>query len=933
MFGNLLNEKNQPTLKTFFYLFFLTSIGLGAQELPPVTNYAPRDYDAGNQNWMISQGADKNIFVANNSGLLQYDGEHWNLYQVPGETAVRSVLASGENIYIGAYMEFGYWKAREHGRLQYFSLKDSVASGLVDGEQFWDIKEIEDFVIFQSHQRLYSYNKTTGLVTTIVTERNISNLFKVRDKIYYQVAENGLYVIENGVGREFVSNEKIKNKPIIGLFPYSNDKMLAVTRDDGVFIITGNQWEALPIENYPDSVSFFSALYLNDGSLALGSIGRGLYLLSLEGDLQYHLTQPTLLNSTLLAIMEDEEGNIWGGLDNGITVINRESPFRLFVDTFGRIGTVYCSVVVDDIMYLGTNQGLYYKDAGSEGPYLLVPGTTGQVWSLNYLKGKLYAGHDRGTFLIDGIEATHIWDGLGTWTVEQTNSGIFQGHYNGLSFIPDTSTTSTAHYLNDFDLSVQDMIVENDSTIWMSHYHKGIFRLEISNDYKSIEKRENYGIAARSEMGPQVFKFEDEIYYSTEDSVYMYDRVNNIFTSDNELNKISKENDRISGASVVFDDGSWWTFGTDNLFYVTRDPFEQKLIQRRVPLPLESRNISKGFENISLIGPNRYLVGSNGGYIEFSVPLKKIPAGELVLKAVGTSSKREEVTFRSLDMADLELESEVNNIVFSYSIPNYQALSQTQYSYRLLNYSPIWSKWSQAATAGFENLPPGKYTFELKGRINDMETEVISYDFSIARPWYYSNLAWLLYFVLFILGLIVIHYTYRRRHRRVVEEREKNLRMKNMEAEQEIIRLQKEHLERDMAEKNGQLAASTMSLIKKNEFLSNLKEELKEAENPKVKGVIKTIDKELKEEDNWKMFKEAFKNADKEFFDKIKAKHPELTSNDLRLCAYLRLNLSSKEIAPLINISVKSVEIKRYRLRKKMKLPREVNLTDYIIDL
>ena len=154
-----------------------------------------------------------------------------------------------------------------------------------------------------------------------------------------------------------------------------------------------------------------------------------------------------------------------------------------------------------------------------------------------------------------------------------------------------------------------------------------------------------------------------------------------------------------------------------------------------------------------------------------------------------------------------------------------------------------------------------------------------------------------------------------------------------VEMRAEIIRLQKEHLEKDMAEKNGQLAASTMSLIKKNEFLSNLKEELKEAEGPKVKGVIKTIDKELKEEDNWEMFKEAFRNADKEFFDKIREQHPELTSNDLRLCAYLRLNLSSKEIAPLINISVKSVEIKRYRLRKKMNLPREVNLTDYIMDL
>ena len=76
-----------------------------------------------------------------------------------------------------------------------------------------------------------------------------------------------------------------------------------------------------------------------------------------------------------------------------------------------------------------------------------------------------------------------------------------------------------------------------------------------------------------------------------------------------------------------------------------------------------------------------------------------------------------------------------------------------------------------------------------------------------------------------------------------------------------------------------------------------------------------------------------FNNADKKFLRKIKTKHPGLTPNDLRLCAYLRLNLSSKEIAPLLNISPRSVEVKRYRLRKKMQLDHDINLTNYIIDL
>jgi DNA-binding CsgD family transcriptional regulator len=101
----------------------------------------------------------------------------------------------------------------------------------------------------------------------------------------------------------------------------------------------------------------------------------------------------------------------------------------------------------------------------------------------------------------------------------------------------------------------------------------------------------------------------------------------------------------------------------------------------------------------------------------------------------------------------------------------------------------------------------------------------------------------------------------------------------------------------------------------------------------KANSVIKVIDKHLNNQDDWKFFEEAFNNADKDFLKKVKDYHPTLTNNDLRLCAYLRLNLSSKDIAPLLNITLSSVEIKRYRLRKKMHLPKNQGLTDHLLSL
>ena len=153
--------------------------------------------------------------------------------------------------------------------------------------------------------------------------------------------------------------------------------------------------------------------------------------------------------------------------------------------------------------------------------------------------------------------------------------------------------------------------------------------------------------------------------------------------------------------------------------------------------------------------------------------------------------------------------------------------------------------------------------------------------------------------------------------------------------EKEIIQLKNEQLKKEFQNKSNELAASTMSLIKKNELLSKAKEQLmanvegKEA----VKPIIDIIDRNLNQNDDWELFKEAFNNADRKFLKKLKKVHPNLSPNDIKLCAYLRLNLSSKEIAPLLNISARSVEIKRYRLRKKMGLEHDDNLVNYILKL
>ena len=187
--------------------------------------------------------------------------------------------------------------------------------------------------------------------------------------------------------------------------------------------------------------------------------------------------------------------------------------------------------------------------------------------------------------------------------------------------------------------------------------------------------------------------------------------------------------------------------------------------------------------------------------------------------------------------------------------------------------------------------------------------------------------------LIFIINSYYINF-YRKKEEKIIRMNQSKLELKEIEKKQALMTIENEKLQQDIEGKNRELAISTMSMIKKNQFLSKLKKDLKYINSiQNISSIINIIDRNLNNQDDWKFFEEAFNNADKDFLKKVKESHPSLTNNDLRLCAYLRLNLSSKDIAPLLNISLSSVEIKRYRLRKKMNLARNEGLTDHLLSL
>ena len=915
------------------FIFCFPSLVI-SQELPPITNFDTKTYNAGNQNWMVSEANNNWMYFANNSGLLSYNGEQWGLYKMKDGSPVRSVKVVDSLIFTGAYMDFGYWKPNAYGNLDYTSLLDKLPSEIRDGEQIWHIEEFGKYIIFQSLSRIFSYHIEDKSINIIDLGKTISNLYKSNNTVYFQVAEDGLYAIEDSGIERKVDFEQIGVKAIIQIFEW-NDKNVAVTRDDGLFSFEDNKWDKLSIPNYPISSSFFSAEYTNDDQLVLGSIGDGLFILNLlRGEIQ-QIVQPNILNNTVLSLYEDKASHIWCGLDNGISLIEKDSQFSIFSDITGKLGTVYCSIMYNEQLYLGTNQGLYKRNVKA-GDFNLIDGTSGQVWSLAEYNDQLFIGHDRGTFIIKNDQLDYIFDGLGTWQVIPFKNGFIQGHYNGLSYFENEQSFNDIAYLDGFNLSSRNILNFNNSEIWVGHDHKGIFKLTPDISNFSISETKKYPVKYEDASGIKLFRFNDDIYYSTASNIFKYNRSSDEFVLDNELQRTSKKFKRSSGISQVTKNGKWWSFSENEIYYTQNDAFQEGLNIETIPLSYEFRNISNGFENISEINEDQYLVGSNHGYAIFKAPFTNPEIPELEINKVENANKGLNYVEIDKNTSNPEFKNAENYFKFYFNAPVYQKFANITYSYRIEGFTETWTPFKSTSTASFENLPYGDYQFQVKAKYDGQETNTATYSFSIEKPWFLSNLAVFVYIIIFVIILFVTHhfYTryYNRRHEKMISVQKKKAEMQQLEAEQEIMKLKNEQLEADVSSKNRELAASTMSIIRKSEVLNQIKDELTAVSKLEdIKAVLKTIDANINEEDNWKFFKEAFDNADKDFLQAVKAKHPNLTSNDLKLCAYLRLNLSSKEIAPLLNISVRSVEIKRYRLRKKMDLAHGEGLVEYIL--
>ena len=407
---------------------------------PFIRNFPKREYKAGTQNWSISQDKRGFIYFANNEGLLMYDGNQWQTYKMPNSSIVRAIFVDKTgDIYVGAYNELGKMVSLPNGKMVFKSLKKYIPEAYQNFDDIWSVFSYENKIIYQSYNCAFICSNDTN-ITVLKAPARFHHAFKVNDRVFFNDLNAGLFEFDGKKLLTLPGCEKLIGMQIWSMMPFfgTNDIMIC-TLNDGIFRYDGKKLEEWggAVNEFLKKNQIFCATSIREQYYVIGTIQNGVVVMDKKGNIvqQFH-KKIGLQNNTILSVFTDRSDNLWLGLDNGVDYVNINSPIT-FIQNADGIGAGYVAMVKNNKLYLGTNQGLFvadWQESGQIGNFRLIQGTLGQVWTLEVHDGVLLCGHNNGTFVVEGENATCIDHSPGGWKYMQLKKHpglLIGGTYNG----------------------------------------------------------------------------------------------------------------------------------------------------------------------------------------------------------------------------------------------------------------------------------------------------------------------------------------------------------------------------------------------------------------------------------------------------------------------------------------------------------------------
>ncbi|MBO4813928.1 MAG: hypothetical protein J5523_03115 [Muribaculaceae bacterium] len=956
-------------LKIIVFLLNLLSISATGQ-IPLLRNFTTQDYEGGTQNWSIDQKEDGCMLFANNNGLFIFDSDKWSSRQVPNFTNVRSVLyqEKSKRIFVGATNEFGYFYSDSNNDgYKYKSLSQGVLSKIGPFGEIWNILDLGQEIALQAKNHIFII-KQSGKIIVYPTRYRIENASVADGKLIVS-AQECVYVYTGNSLKTLPGTSALKGLQVRGTLSFENGSLLFVTANHGTFLYENGRCTPYPLdvnEQLKKSQVFCAATHHN--YLVFGTVRDGAIIKDLKTGINYYVNNITgLSNNTVLSLKFDESDNLWLGLDNGIAYVMIDVACRDLLGMNNSIGTGYASIIHNKQLYLGTNQGLYsidYPLHTSITPMKpqYIHGISGQIWSLCEVGGTLLCGSDNGAFVIEGNTAHKIDKLGGTWGyVELSNhpGHVMTCDYNGFAILKKNGSGYVLqNRISGIDISGGGFLEDYDGSIWLSHWQQGVYHFWLNEDLTKAVNLEYFhrGNCLNADDNNLICKINGKVYVSSAEGFKIYDKKSRKLMSAKNIDKIF--NTYGTALRVVeTPTKELWAYKPNYLALATIradgsyavKPFAYANVVNRLQMSLGQMGI---------LDDNHTLMNYDNGYYvmnhHFTVAEKP---KQVFIRSIYSTNNNDTLLFENggqSKVKKLAIPKNLNSLRIEYVMPEYRDNQAIQYSYYLENYDHGWSSPTHSTLKEYTHLSKGKYVFHVKAHdtLYNTTSEALI-EIEILPAWYET---WWAYFVYAILAFAALRYFVKylirrsqRELQRIKIEKERQLReqetlfqIEEEKKEKELVKLRNEQLVVDLKHKSSQLADSTMNLVRKNDMLQELdlqmqelsgiigKDTPKSSINKMIKDVRRSIQRNIKEDENWEKFEENFNLVYDNFMKKLTEQFPDLKANDKKLCAYLRMGLSSKEMASLLNTTLRSIETARYRLRKKLNLKQGQNLTSFI---
>lgn len=880
----------------FFSLLIATNILYAYEDIPNLVSYDKQDYQAGRQNWDIDIDENGIVYFGNSEGLLYNVYGEWGLAKMSQGGRVRAVLADRDTVWCGGD-EYGYF-AKIEGELVYHSL------GVLDGAQIWNICGVDNTIYFQSGNIIIQYNKADQTQQSLTLDEGIWSMTEWNGEMWFALRDGQVGILNDTLFQSVFQSDLFVHHEIRKLI-VKNDEMYIVMYEGEVYRYDGQEIRKLNLPPALSNKTLFSGMFYDDDSYCLGTVSEGFLQIGIDGAVRKWVTSDDgLLDNTVLSMKRDALGNVWLGLDYGIAKIELQSA----INTIFRGGATYSIKNFQGKTYLATNKGLFR--ASEDEKFEFAPSLGGQTWSLKEIEDKLFICHNKGLYQLKNGQVSKLVEFSGFLDIAHFSGTDYflVSTYQGLILMYGKG--QDFHYVDNLQLWGVSKLVwdEAHQCVWAEFLNKSVRQLKLNDDLSvSIEEYSEIFSVHKTGNGlffsdnTEILEYSLGVFRKADHPLLDVVKGADIRALDfsPEGNSIAYIQDHEVKLFVLLPDGNTHSFNA-----------LLKALGKNTLADMEYLDLQN---NILRLATDRGVTTFN---LQYKSNYKKNSGP--VISSLSVLNDERKQWFFPYPEEGIKFSSGKKDLKLHFSI-NKSTYDVVEFRYKLTPSNHHWSEWSSdELEVLLTQVKGGEYQFILQSRLNGGSEGQTSLHFTIEEVWYQTQ--WLILpivlFILFVILIIVYIMT--------VSNRRKLKRQKKIYKQRDA--------DKTLTMKNEQLLQYIEIISHKNMFLNKVKSGLEAMRNSDAQRWVNLISDEVNNEKKEFLFHKLFSEIHQDFISRLTDSFPELTSNDVRILSFIRINLDKNEISNLMNISQRSLDTNRYRLRKKLNLDRSADLNQFIRD-